>query len=135
MFQLPEGRAVFVVNPLPDIESYQSTHEFMLMSVRSEGQFNSIIYEENDSYRQTPHRHCVLMNADDMSTMGLCTADKVTLRSDTGVMKKVSVYPFDLPKGNLMAYFPEANVLIGQQVDARSRTPAFKSIPVSIEIE
>ena len=132
-FNLPDGRAVFVTNPLQNAQDDLSKHEFTLMSVRSEGQFNSIIYEENDSYRKTPHRNCVLMNASDMATKGLNKEDKVTLRSDTGVMQKVSVYPFDLPPGNVMAYYPEANVLVGLSVDARSRTPAFKSVAVSIE--
>ncbi len=49
-------------------------------------------------------------------------------------MQDVSVYSFDLPKGNLMAYYPEANVLVGQAVDARSRTPAFKSVAVTVEV-
>jgi hypothetical protein len=40
---------------------------------------------------------------------------------------------FDLPQGSALAYFPEANVLCGTDVDPRSRTPAFKSVPVWIE--
>ena len=40
---------------------------------------------------------------------------------------------FDLPRGSALAYFPEANVLCGTAVDARSKTPAFKSAPVWIE--
>ena len=132
-FNMPEGRAVFVVNPLRDPDEKTSGHDFTLMSVRSEGQFNSIIYEEQDTYRKTPHRRCVLMNADDMAAMCLNDEDRVTLRSDAGVMQNLSVYRYDLPSGNLMAYYPEANVLVGQSVDARSRTPAFKSVAVSIE--
>jgi anaerobic selenocysteine-containing dehydrogenase len=31
-----------------------------------------------------------------------------------------------------MAYYPEANVLIGTEHDPRSKTPAFKSVPVKI---
>jgi hypothetical protein len=30
-------------------------------------------------------------------------------------------------------YYPEANVLIGRDVDALSRTPAFKNIVVRVE--
>ena len=104
------------------------------MSIRSEGQFNSIIYEESDSYRDTKHRHCVLMNEDDIAELGLQVKDKVTLRSNTGVMRNLDVVAFDLPRGNIAAYYPEANVLVGQIVDQRSRTPAFKSVPVSVEM-
>ena len=32
-----------------------------------------------------------------------------------------------------LAYYPEANVLCGTAVDPRSKTPAFKSVPVWIE--
>jgi anaerobic selenocysteine-containing dehydrogenase len=39
---------------------------------------------------------------------------------------------FDLPKGSVLAYYPEANVLIGTEVDPRSKTPAFKSVPVEV---
>lgn len=134
-FNMPEGRAVFVVHPLDDTDSTRSDHDFKLMSVRSEGQFNSIIYEQNDTYRKTPHRWCLLMSKEDMLAKGLKEEDKVTVRSDTGVMQKLSVYEFDLPAGNLMAYYPEANVLVGQSVDARSRTPAFKSVNVTIDID
>ena len=129
-FNTPDHRAVFVVNQ-PRNKS-KSNHEFTLMTVRSEGQFNSIIYEERDSYRNTPHRHCVLMNEDDIADLGLQEKDKVTLRSDTGVMQNLDVIAYDLPRGNVMSYYPEANVLVGQNVDVRSRTPAFKSVPVSV---
>ncbi len=49
-----------------------------------------------------------------------------------GEMKAVTVYPFDLPDGDVMAYYPEANVLIGRERDARSKTPAFKSVDVKL---
>ncbi len=49
-------------------------------------------------------------------------------------MAQVKVYPFDLPSGNMMAYFPEANVLCGTAIDQRSKTPGFKSIPVRVEL-
>jgi len=135
-FDMPEGRACFVVNPLPRqlsrADDQGEQHDFTLMSVRSEGQFNSIIYEQEDSYRKTPHRWSVLMNAQDMASRGLKNEDKVTIRSDTGVMKDISVFAFDIPPNNLMAYYPEANVLVGQTIDPRSRTPAFKSVAVSL---
>ncbi len=86
-FHTEDGRAVFVVNPL-NTHTPIGNEDFTLMSVRSEGQFNSIIYEQNDSYRKTPHRWCVLMNAQDMATRGLKQEDTVTLRSETGVMGK-----------------------------------------------
>ena len=132
-FNMPEGRARFVVNPLSQVLNQGTQHDFTLMSVRSEGQFNSIIYEQTDSYRQTPHRWSLLMNAEDMEQRGLKNEDTVTVRSETGIMKDLSVFAFDLPPGNLMAYYPEANALVGQNIDPRSRTPAFKSVAVSLD--
>jgi len=49
-------------------------------------------------------------------------------------MQNVKVFEFDLPRGNVMAYYPEANVLIGTAHDPRSKTPAFKSVAVNIEL-
>lgn len=134
-FNTADGKANFVVNPLKNTSPNTTEHAFKLMTVRSEGQFNSIIYEETDSYRKTPHRHCVLMNEKDMAAKGLKEEDTVTLRSDAGLMQNLSVFAYDLPPGNLMTYYPEANVLVGIDVDERSRTPAFKSIPVTLDIE
>ena len=103
------------------------------MSVRSEGQFNSIIYEQSDSYRNVDERWSVMMNKDDMADLDVSKKDRVDIVSDHGEMKNVLVYPYDLPPGNVMAYYPEANALIGLSRDPRSQTPAFKSVSVSIE--
>ncbi|MEM6627798.1 MAG: molybdopterin dinucleotide binding domain-containing protein, partial [Pseudomonadota bacterium] len=105
---------------------------FTLMTVRSEGQFNSIIYEHKDTYRGTDTRWSVLMNKQDMDAAGLKPGDRADLRSEHGVMTGVKVYSFDLPRGDVMAYYPEANVLTSRAVDPRSKTPAFKSTPIAI---
>ena len=48
-----------------------------------------------------------------------------------GQMRGVATL-FDLPRGSVLAYYPEANVLVGTAVDPRSKTPAFKSVPVEV---
>ncbi len=106
---------------------------FVLSTVRSEGQFNTIIYEYQDSYRRTKDRWVVMMNGDDMSELDLRENDRVTLRSAQGAMRGLRVQAYDLPRGNMMAYFPEANVLTSTAVDPRSKTPAFKATPVWLE--
>ena len=106
---------------------------FRLTTVRSEGQFNSIIYEEKDSYRQTETRWSVLLNEHDIARLGVAVGDRVTLKSDQGRMDDVTVYAHDLPPGNAMAYYPEANCLTGTDVDPRSKTPAFKHTRIQIE--
>ena len=132
-FQMPDGRARFICTPLSSSVSSNGEYGFTLMTVRSEGQFNSIIYEETDSYRRTPHRWSVLMNKDDMAKLALASEDKINLYSDTGKMEGLSVFSFDVPAGSIMAYYPEANVLIGRELDPVSKTPAFKSVAVRLE--
>ncbi|MEH6468620.1 MAG: FdhF/YdeP family oxidoreductase [Porticoccus sp.] len=131
-FNMPGGRAHFKVRPIPP-QLKNSAYPFTLMTVRSEGQFNTIIYEEADGYRNTQERWSVLMNPTTIQRLGIHNR-VVNLVSAYGRMDHVRVYPFELPDNNLMAYFPEANVLIGCESDPRSKTPAFKSVPVNIEI-
>ncbi|SFV30320.1 oxidoreductase alpha (molybdopterin) subunit [Devosia crocina] len=122
-----DGRAHFVVTPIPRVEP----GKLLLASVRSEGQFNSIIYEETDSYRGKAGRYSVFLSALDMADRGLVEGQRVRVRSEVGEMEGVAV-GFDLPKGSVLAYYPEANVLIPTAVDPRSKTPAFKSVPVEV---
>jgi anaerobic selenocysteine-containing dehydrogenase len=132
-FKTANGKAEFKTNALPQ-KSTSEQYPFLLASIRSEGQFNSIIYEESDSYRGTDTRWSVLMNHEDIKSLGIKAGDFVTLKSPQGEMKDVKVFSFDLPRGNLMAYYPEANILISTAHDPRSKTPAFKSVAVSISV-
>jgi len=105
---------------------------FRLMTVRSEGQFNTIIYEEKDIFRGQDERWVVMMNKEDIKSLGLKENDKVKLQNGVGKMENVKVREFDIARGNLMAYYPEANVLIPTDTDGRSKTPAFKSTLISV---
>ncbi|MFA7554492.1 MAG: FdhF/YdeP family oxidoreductase [Spongiibacteraceae bacterium] len=125
-------KANFITHALGDASRANSEYPFTLMSVRSEGQFNSIVYEEADSYRGNSHRWVVMMNQSDMQDLQLGEHDEVSIVSATGTLLGVKVTSFDVPKGNVMMYYPEANAVIGRDVDPRSQTPAFKSAPVRI---
>ena len=129
VFRTPSARAQFSTRD----HSKQCDAPFILTTVRSEGQFNSIIYEERDSYRQTNTRWCIMLNTDDIEEMGAKAGDVVSVRSADGEMKDVTLYAFDVPRGAALAYYPEANALTGAAIDPRSRTPAFKSTPIWIE--
>ncbi len=131
-FHTESGKASFVARRSLPSQQHKD-YPFMLATVRSEGQFNTIIYEERDSYRDTATRWCVMMNAEDMLRCGIEDGDRIDLRSASGFMASVLVCRFDLPPGNMLAYFPEANVLTDQTADPRSKTPNFKSIPVAID--
>ena len=134
-FRTPSKRARFIVTDIPGeaAMALRDEYPFRLATVRSEGQFNTMIYEERDSYRGTTSRRSVLMNAEDMRSLGVVDGDKVDLRSPQGEMAAVEARSFGVPAGNALAYFPEANVLIGRESDPRSKTPAFKSVAVRIE--
>jgi len=129
-FSSKSGKAQFQIRPLPLRDERDAA--FTLTTIRSEGQFNSIIYEEEDSYRGTESRWSILMNRQDITDLGLEEGAKASITSDFGSMDGVYVYSFDLPKGCVMAYYPEANILTGTQTDPRSKTPSFKSTPVNI---
>jgi molybdopterin-dependent oxidoreductase alpha subunit len=126
-FRTEDGLGHFVVRPLPCPDP-----ALTLTTVRSEGQFNTIIYERTDAYRGRADRWSVMMNPADLAAHNLKDGDRATLVSDHGRMENVKVRAFDLAPGAVMAYFPEANVLTGTAVDPRSKTPAFKSTPVRI---
>lgn len=130
-FRTPSGKAQFKTHRFPN--ERKQGRSFTLSTVRSEGQFNSIIYEERDSYRGTQTRWCVMMNPDDLEGLKLADGDTVTLRSEHGEMTDVTPYPFDLPRGDVLAYYPEANVLLDTAVDPRSRTPSFKYTRIDIQ--
>jgi molybdopterin-dependent oxidoreductase alpha subunit len=133
IFQTFNGKASFKVHELV-LSQANSDFPYLLASVRSEGQFNSIIYEETDSYRYDAGRNTVLLCPEDMATLNVANGDKVDIISEVGAMVKVSVQAFDLPPGNILAYYPEANILIGHSIDPQSLTPAFKSVPVAIRV-
>ncbi|MEM7228073.1 MAG: FdhF/YdeP family oxidoreductase [Planctomycetota bacterium] len=130
-FATPSGRAQCHAVDLPDLPEL-GDHELRLMTVRSEGQFNTVVYEEEDLYRGQERRDVILMNKRDLLRFGLMENDKVTVRNETGEMHDVLARPFDVPAGNAMMYYPESNVLIPCAADSRSKTPAFKSVIVEI---
>ena len=103
------------------------------MTVRSEGQFNTVVFEEEDIYRGQERRDVILMNPADMTRLGLSQDQRVTVRSTAGELRGQRVRRFDVRAGNAMMYYPEANVLVPRDVDRRSKTPAFKSVVVEIE--
>lgn len=132
-FPTPNGKAKFHPALLPKETSPKGT--LRLMTVRSEGQFNTVVYEEEDLYRGQERRDVILLSKEDMQRLGLSENQKVSVRSATGVMHNILARPFDIRPGNALMYFPEANVLVPSGVDPYSKTPAFKSIAVTVVAE
>ena len=131
-FGTPSGKARFTVHPLPP---RGADGELRLMTVRSEGQFNTVVYEEEDVYRGQDGRDVVLLNRADIARLGLRVDQRVTVRSATGPFPGVRVRVHDIRAGNALMYFPEANVLVPATTDPLSKTPAFKSVAITIETD
>ncbi|MCK0160854.1 FdhF/YdeP family oxidoreductase [Allomuricauda sp. F6463D] len=134
---LPNGRAQLSITSLPD--HGLKPDELLLMTIRSHDQFNTTIYGLNDRYRGIHNeRRVVFMNVEDMAKRNLTKLDVVHLHSTyDGIQRtaeKFIVVPYEIPKGNMAAYFPETNVLVPYNHFAdKSQTPISKSIKVTVE--
>jgi molybdopterin-dependent oxidoreductase alpha subunit len=131
-FPTPGGRAVLHVHALPSLPPDATA--LRLMTVRSEGQFNTVVYEEEDLYRGQERRDVILVHPDDITRLGLVHDQLVTVRSSAGSMAPIRVRAFpEIRPGNALMYYPEANVLVPRVADPLSRTPAFKNVLVHLE--
>jgi molybdopterin-dependent oxidoreductase alpha subunit len=131
-FPTADGRAIIHSHELPDLPGGEN--QLRLMTVRSEGQFNTVVYENEDIYRGQDRRDVILLHPDDMTRLGLHEDQPVIVRSDTGSMRNILArnYP-EIRAGNALMYYPEANVLVSRHADPQSKTPAFKNILVTVE--
>ncbi|MGH9888558.1 MAG: molybdopterin dinucleotide binding domain-containing protein, partial [bacterium] len=101
-------------------------------------QYNTTVYANDDRYRGIAgNRRVVLLHRDELASRGLEEGAQVELtshwRGETRVLAGFRVRAYDLPRGCAAAYFPEANPLVPiDAVAAGSRTPSYKSVPVSL---
>ena len=128
-FPTESGRARFHLADMPSFEL--EPDELVVMTVRSEGQFNTVVYEEEDLYRGQDRRDVILMNPDDMQRHGLSADDPVEVTTAIGSLR-VLARPFEIARGCAAMYYPEANILVPRTLDGASKTPAFKSVRVRI---
>jgi molybdopterin-dependent oxidoreductase alpha subunit len=145
-FPTPDGKARMHVHDLPELAGSASAElnrspltahppsSLRLMTIRSEGQFNTVVYEDYDLYRGVAQRDVILLHPDDIAQHGLTSGQRVRVKSDVGEMSGVLVHEFpDIRPGNAAMYYPESNVLVPRMVDPNSMTPAFKCVVVSVE--
>jgi molybdopterin-dependent oxidoreductase alpha subunit len=127
-FPTADGKAHLVVHDLP-----AAPEGLVLMTIRSEGQFNTVVYEEEDLYRNQTRRDIVLIHPDDIRKFGLTAGGRCRIASAAGEMRGQIVSAFDqIRPGCVAMYYPESNVLVPKAADPLSRTPAYKSIPVTL---
>ncbi|MCS5621176.1 MAG: FdhF/YdeP family oxidoreductase, partial [Nitrospinaceae bacterium] len=110
-FPHPDGKASFKVCPIPAVRRNKE-NSFILMTVRSEGQFNTVVYEPDDQYRGVSSRNVVLINEEDIKRIGSKEGDLVTIKNDTGIMVEQKLQAYPIKQGNIMMYYPESNVLV-----------------------
>jgi molybdopterin-dependent oxidoreductase alpha subunit len=133
-FPTPSGKARFHAIALRAAAPVAG-RQLRLMTVRSEGQFNTVVFEEEDIYRGQERRDVILMNPADITRLGLTRDQRVTVRSAAGALRHQLVRPFDIRAGNALMYYPEANALVPRDVDPRSKTPAFKDVLIEVGAE
>ncbi|MGV9012040.1 MAG: FdhF/YdeP family oxidoreductase [Flavobacteriales bacterium] len=134
-FTTESGKAHFMVDQAPAWKLAED--EYLMMTIRTHDQFNTTIYGLEDRYRGIHgERRVVLMHAVDMAKEGLSAKDRVDLVSDHGrerVATDFFVVPYDIARGCMATYFPEANVLVPLELKAeRSGTPASKSVVIRL---
>ena len=135
-FSTPNKKANFTINKM--LTEKVESGEFIMMTTRSHDQFNTTIYGLDDRYRGVYNgRMVVFMNEEDVIANGLKKGDKIALYNNYNNKKRevegFAVVPYNIPKGCLATYFPEANPLVPIELTAHSsHTPSSKSVRVKI---
>lgn len=140
-FPTASGRAQLAVTPLPDLSLPGPEHfgglapgerglVLSLITARSYGQHNTVVYKSGDSYRGMPHRHTLLINPEDLAASGLQAHQRVCVQGEAGSLQGIELIPGSIRRGAALMFYPEANVLMRPVSDPESGTPAFKRVPV-----
>ncbi|WP_422526185.1 FdhF/YdeP family oxidoreductase [Serratia fonticola] len=141
-FATQSGKAEFSAAPLPDTLFPQIRAEkapFVLQTLRSHDQYNTTIYGLDDRYRGVyGQREVLFIHPEDLADLGLQDGELVEIETlwNDGVTRKVSGFKlvsYDIPRGNLAAYYPETNPLVPlASFGDGTGTPTSKSVPVAI---
>ncbi|WP_238439341.1 FdhF/YdeP family oxidoreductase [Microbacterium sp. JZ31] len=140
-FTTANGKANFTANPL----EYPVIPEgrVLLQTLRSHDQYNTTIYGKDDRYRGIHDgRRVVLIHRDDIRELGFAEGEMVDLvsewRGPGGLEERRAeefrLVPYDTPRRNAAAYYPETNVLVPLDSTADvSGTPTSKAVVVRLE--
>ncbi|UGA49453.1 MULTISPECIES: FdhF/YdeP family oxidoreductase [Dickeya] len=141
-FNTATGNARFGAAPLPDSVvpvSGDAPAPFTLQTLRSHDQYNTTIYGLDDRYRGVyGQRDVLFMHPEDIAALGLQDGDRVDIETlwHDHVERKVlgfRLVSYDIPRGNLAAYYPETNPLVPlSSYGEDTFTPTSKSVPVRI---
>jgi molybdopterin-dependent oxidoreductase alpha subunit len=130
----PDGKAHFIAFPGTDENEGKSDTVLTLTTIRSHDQYNTTIYGMNDRYRGvTGRRDVVFVHPDDLALFGLGNGDVIDIVSGDRVFARQTAIAYGIARGSMAAYYPEANCLIAlEDYDGKSRTPSYKSVPVTL---
>ncbi|WP_250501085.1 FdhF/YdeP family oxidoreductase [Caballeronia sp. GAWG1-5s-s] len=142
VWQTKSGKAEFMTpNSLvedPDMPE-KAPEALRLMTLRSDSQFNTTIYNLDDRFRGVKDsRMVILMNEADIAKHHLKEGQEITLQTiaDDGIDRRLSglkIKAYAIPEGCIGGYYPECNVLLPLWHYAEeSKVPGAKSIPVRI---
>ncbi|MGF1741370.1 FdhF/YdeP family oxidoreductase [Vibrio profundum] len=141
----PTKKAKLFAHPLPSsvipdiVRDDLQPDKLVLQTLRSHDQYNTTLYGMDDRYRGVyGQRKVLFMNKKDIGALGFKNGDTVSMRSIwtddvERVVSGFTVVEYNVPKGNLAAYYPETNPLVplGSMGDL-SWTPTSKSIAVEV---
>jgi molybdopterin-dependent oxidoreductase alpha subunit len=142
-FPTPSGKAQMQPTPLPTLtlptladfclgDRHHPALVLALITARSYGQHNTVVYKEADEYRGMPHRQCILMNPRDAARAGFSQHQRVSVRGDAGQLDNIEIIFGEVRSGAALMFYPEANVLMKAHIEPRAGTPAYKRVPVAV---
>ncbi|WP_395352710.1 FdhF/YdeP family oxidoreductase [Variovorax sp. UC122_21] len=149
VWNTPQHKAVFFTHAVPTdtpVHRARARHGrkgdakvFTLLTTRSHDQYNTTIYGMDDRYRGVfGQRRVVFIHAEDIRALGFRDGDWVDILTvwDDGQERRADRFKlvaYDIPRGNLAAYYPETNPLVPlSSVAENAGTPTSKSIPVML---
>lgn len=141
-WKTPSGKAEFIVpdglEADPD-QQPEGGEVLRLFTVRSDGQFNTTLYNEDDRFRGVSGgRRVLLIHPADLHRLGLEAGELVDAYgvADVGVLRWVPglrLVAYDVPAGCVAGYFPECNPLVPLAHHALgSKVPAAKSVAIRL---
>ena len=119
--------------------SFSDQVVFTPFTTRSHDQYNTTIYGLDDRLPRgvRPKRRVVFINPADIRHLGLRDGEWVDLHTALERRRRAprrdrfKLVAYDIPRGNIAAYYPETNPLVPLSATAiEAGTPTSKSIPV-----
>ena len=137
VFHTASGKANFTITQIRTVPL--APGQFLMMTIRSHDQFNTVVYGLDDRYRGIYNgRRVVFMNPEDIAAQDFKDSQLVDVTSHfenrQRHVRAFRLVAYDIPRSNVAAYFPEANPLVALESHSEiSHTPASKSIVVSFQ--